>query len=423
MDPVRAAGARGAALRAPAARLMAADAAAVQALRGGRWPVAGPCRRAGVPASDMRMRLLLVPSFLMVMVAHLHPAAATLVKLQAPPLGWNSFLFGDGSNTYSVPNTTESLSLLKGFTQNLLPAGFSYFVIDGGWGLPNATDAYGRPVASPHIYPDLPKGSFAPIGDAVHKAGAKFGIWWMHGVSRDAVACRLPVKGTNFTTDQIVEGGQPRELCTAVPDYGCGDADIPGASVQDKNFTSAAECCAVCKTVKGCTAWSWNSGYKNKGCYPKYNCEGGRANSGCTSGFAAAHRTPACSWTNPPLNYKLNTSHPGAKAFYASLVETWENWQIDLVKIDCVFGVNMQLDDIALFSQVMDESKREFVLSLSPQGGDYKDIQAVKKLATFARITGDFHRNWHQTYSHFATAALLANETGDGFFLDLDLLP
>ena len=44
MDPVRAAGARGAVRRAPAARLMAPDVAAVQALRGGRWPViAGPC--------------------------------------------------------------------------------------------------------------------------------------------------------------------------------------------------------------------------------------------------------------------------------------------------------------------------------------------------------------------------------------------
>ena len=29
----------------------------------------------------------------------------------------------------------------------------------------------------------------------------------------------------------------------------------------------------------------------------------------------------------------------------------------------------------------------------------------------------------HQTFAHFAAAALLANQTADGFFLDLDLLP
>ena len=48
LDSVRAAAAWGASLCAPAARLMAANEAAVQALRGGRWPVAGPCTQEGV---------------------------------------------------------------------------------------------------------------------------------------------------------------------------------------------------------------------------------------------------------------------------------------------------------------------------------------------------------------------------------------
>ena len=55
---------------------------------------------------------------------------------------------------------------------------------------------------------------------------------------------------------------------------------------------------------------------------------------------------------------------------------------MDLVKIDCIFGVNMHLDDIRLFSQVMRESPREFVLSLSPQGGSPADIQAVSPTAS-----------------------------------------
>ena len=69
------------------------------------------------------------------------------------------------------------------------------------------------------------------------------------------------------------------------------------------------------------------------------------------------------------------------------------------------------------------------MFSLSPQAGDVSDIRAVKHLATFARITGDFHRNWHQTFAHFAAVAAVANETasntpgGQNFFLDLDLLP
>ena len=44
--------------------------------------------------------------------------------------------------------------------------------VDGGWGLPNATDEWGRAVPSPTIYPDL-NGSFKAIGDAVTAKGAK----------------------------------------------------------------------------------------------------------------------------------------------------------------------------------------------------------------------------------------------------------
>ena len=54
------------------------------------------------------------------------------------------------------------------------------------------------------------------------------------------------------------------------------------------------------------------------------------------------------------------------------------------MKIDCIFGVNMHLDDITLFSQVMRESRREFVLSLSPQGGSPADV-AMRKFLLFQR--------------------------------------
>ena len=37
----------------------------------------------------------------------------------------------------------------------------------------------------------------------------------------------------------------------------------------DDFFGWVWECCALCKRTPGCQAWSWNSGYKNKGCYPK----------------------------------------------------------------------------------------------------------------------------------------------------------
>ena len=99
------------------------------------------------------------------------------------------------------------------------------------------------PTPSPAIYPDL-NGSFAPIGNAVHQAGAKFGLWWMHGVSRDAVARKLPVKGSPYTAADIVEGaGGADTLCTPRPSYGCSGSDIPGAAVGETNLQLACRDC------------------------------------------------------------------------------------------------------------------------------------------------------------------------------------
>ena len=71
---------------------------------------------------------------------------------------------GDGTSKDGVPNMTEILGpgqLLDGFKQNMMPAGYSHFAIDGGWGLPTAVDELGRAVTSTVSYPDLQNGSFA----------------------------------------------------------------------------------------------------------------------------------------------------------------------------------------------------------------------------------------------------------------------
>ena len=152
---------------------------------------------------------------------------------------------GDGTSKDGVPNMTEILGpgqLLDGFKQNIMPAGYSCFVIDGGWGPPTAVDELGRAVTSPVSYPDLQNGSFAEISHAIHADGGRFGLWWMHGINQKAVARRLPVTGTNCIADVIRLGGRPRQLCEAKSDWGCSSqADIPSAAIEDVEFTSAAE--------------------------------------------------------------------------------------------------------------------------------------------------------------------------------------
>jgi hypothetical protein len=102
-------------------------------------------------------------------------------------------------------------------------AGFEYLVIDGGWTstrkhLPNGTivqkqhlDEFGRPIAAPERYKNM-----HALADMVHGKGLKLGLWTIRGAHVDAVAQRLPVKGTNYTIDQIIDQH-------AYPDGSAGD--------------------------------------------------------------------------------------------------------------------------------------------------------------------------------------------------------
>eukprot|EP01063_Lacrimia_lanifica_P021887 TRINITY_DN2950_c0_g1_i4.p2 TRINITY_DN2950_c0_g1~~TRINITY_DN2950_c0_g1_i4.p2 ORF type:complete len:342 (+),score=103.95 TRINITY_DN2950_c0_g1_i4:57-1082(+) len=139
---------------------------------------------------------------------------------------------------------------------------------------------------------------------------------------------------------------------------------------------------------------------------------------------AHGNPVPGCSW-NPGV-YRVNTSHPGGVAYYASVVEQMEAWGVDYVKLDCVFAANMLEDDIRVLSTAMDASSAGFVLGLSPGDGvKPEQIEFARQYATTARIDTDFYANWHQAFAHYPLAARFASLAGQshGFYLDMDILP
>jgi hypothetical protein len=61
----------------------------------------------------------------------------------------------------------------------------------------------------------------------------------------------------------------------------------------------------------------------------------------------------------------VNTSHPGGQAYYASLVELYEEWGVDFLKMDCSFAIDMTAQHeagVATLSKYLHASKRDFVL-------------------------------------------------------------
>ncbi|MEU9734320.1 glycoside hydrolase family 27 protein [Streptomyces sp. NPDC048002] len=151
-----------------------------------------------------------------------------------PPMGWNSW------DCYGTTVTEEEvLGNAEFMAARLLPYGWDTVVVDIQWYEPTARshgynpdaplvlDAFGRQLPAPNRFPSSAGGAgFRPLAERVHALGLRFGLHIMRGVPRRAVAGRLPIRGTEFTADQVAD---TTSVCPWNSDnYGL-DHDHPGA--------------------------------------------------------------------------------------------------------------------------------------------------------------------------------------------------
>ncbi|MDR1762526.1 MAG: glycoside hydrolase family 27 protein [Dysgonamonadaceae bacterium] len=131
---------------------------------------------------------------------------------ETPPMGWNSWdCYGPTVEEHEVKANADYMA------KHLKKYGWEYIVVDIRWFVENdkaggynqtdpryVIDEYGRYLPAVNRFPSADKGAgFKPLADYVHKKGLKFGIHIMRGVPKIAVECRLPVKGTDISADQI----------------------------------------------------------------------------------------------------------------------------------------------------------------------------------------------------------------------------
>lgn len=135
---------------------------------------------------------------------------------KTPPMGWNSYdCFGATVTEAEVKGNAKMMEV------HLKEAGWEYIVIDYCWYYPFvgalnnppqskdfkpglAMDEFGRLLPTTDRFPSAVNGKgFKELADYVHSLGLKFGIHVMRGIPREAVAKKMPIKGTNYTADQI----------------------------------------------------------------------------------------------------------------------------------------------------------------------------------------------------------------------------
>ena len=132
---------------------------------------------------------------------------------EKPPMGWNSW---DGfATTVTEAQTKAHVDIMA---KKLARFGYNVVTVDIQWYEPNATgfdyrkgakldmDEFGRLIPAANKFPSAAEGrGFKPLADYVHAKGLKFGIHFMRGIPRQAVAARTPVKGTSVTAADIAD--------------------------------------------------------------------------------------------------------------------------------------------------------------------------------------------------------------------------
>lgn len=137
-----------------------------------------------------------------------------------------------------------------------------------------------------------------------------------------------------------------------------------------------------------------------------------------------------CAWMKNGF-MSVNTKLGAGRAFLRSLYQQYADWGVDFVKHDCVFGDDLDLNEITVVSEVLNELSRPIIYSLSP-GTNAKPIIAkeVSGLVNMYRVTGDDWDTWNDVSAHFNvardfSAANLVGVKGlkGKSWPDLDMLP
>ncbi|WP_300116457.1 glycoside hydrolase family 27 protein [Sphingobium sp.] len=151
-----------------------------------------------------------------------------------PPMGWNSW--NSFATTITEAQARETAQIMA---DKLLPFGYNIFTVDIQWYEPEASsyaynakprpamDTHGRMIPAPNRFPSSVGGKgFAPLAQAVHALGLKFGIHVMRGIPRAAVEANLPILGTGYRAADIADR---TSICSWNPDMYGVDMARPGA--------------------------------------------------------------------------------------------------------------------------------------------------------------------------------------------------
>lgn len=133
-----------------------------------------------------------------------------------------------------------------------------------------------------------------------------------------------------------------------------------------------------------------------------------------------------CNWNTDM--YGVNTAHPGAQAYYDSLLELYASWGVDFIKVDDIarsfIGDKLYFaEEIELIHHAIEKCGRPIVLSLSPGPTPLEAAEHVQKHANMWRMTNDYWDRWEDLVYEFGKCNEWSKYVGPAHWPDADMLP
>jgi alpha-galactosidase len=135
-----------------------------------------------------------------------------------------------------------------------------------------------------------------------------------------------------------------------------------------------------------------------------------------------ADKENGCRW-NPDM-WGVDTTQPGAQAYYDSIAELYASWGVDFVKADDMGSHLYQPAEIKALSLAIRKTGRRMVLSISPGPAPISEVEFFEKYAQMWRISDDFWDDWKLLRKQFDYMRDWARFVGkNDTWPDADMLP
>src|SRR5262249_45395418 len=131
-------------------------------------------------------------------------------------------------------------------------------------------------------------------------------------------------------------------------------------------------------------------------------------------------KNSTCSWSDD--TWGLDTSKPGAQAYYDSVFSLYASWGIDFIKVDDL-AKPYKKGEVEAIRRAIDKTGRHIVFSTSAGPLPPDGVEHVPGFANMWRMSGDFWDNWRQLHNQFEGLATWADRKVPHGLADADMLP